>query len=1110
MRSTSLLVVLTSVLAVTAAGSLSQPESVACPSAGKLPCRCWQTNEMLLQFDCNNLALTTAPAHLPTTTVVLTIEDNSLSFIEDNAFRNLHKLLKLDLGNNKIRHISSDAFKLLPQLTEIDLTGNPLQCDCEMKRLRDWVLRGSGNLFLVGPKCYNLGQRNIFRVGDDEFGNCTEEKRQKCLMCAGFTSQTECATYGQYQTCSKGVDVCETTIQTSEGHQVITKQCQQSSRCLSKLKANPVNCSDDSASSRCQFCCASATCNSNMDYLGYFFTVIFNVSFVLTRPYMEGYDDSTNLEFERFRADANKSLTYFFTRLVSGEKHVVYQTRFSRDPSQMVRYECLLKTLSPLRQSAETLREKLLEVWHSTATPEIELDSMVITVHPGLAQCPRQVVVNTPGVPGVLVWPLTQAGTIAQVPCPMSSEGRREVNDEMNVPRDETNDALVYATRKCERAAGGSPRWNQPDMSKCRTKQLKELVRTPITEGTAEGVLKLLATVTNTSGDLNEEDIVYSAQILSNVLGSNTKLKTASAAAVVHTYNNLLQVDIVTLSKSQRTSNATEKLLRGLEKMATAVVLPPIGQITFVHSQIAIVILQIASVGVTDGVRFVARKGNLLQQGVELQTNTTMTSSQDPQSGIYLPGYMLRDASFDVLQFIVFDTDKLFKAIRMAVDGATTGASASGVATTYSRVIAASFGAVKFTGLRQPVSITLPHRRQTQQNTAGQPVCVFWDFTAGDGRGNWSTRGCTAHNDTENSTTCLCDHLTNFALLLDVYDKGSRLTPEHQMALSVISYVGCGISLVAISLTLFTLLVVKKLYRTENPSKILTHLCCALIGVLVLFIVGTQSFVRNHTLTCQVFAGALHYFVLATWLWMAVEAFYMYHALVKVFQTYYSHFLLKSMLIAWGLPLVAVAITAGVSTDNYQLQGNICWLSRDAFYAGLLVPIAVIIIANCVVFVLVMRQLHSAARRKLTQSQHTHAAIHLQRAASVMILLGLTWTFAFFAIGGANIAFQYLFAVFNSLQGLFIFIFYCASRKDVQQAWKEMLTRSKKATTSSSSSKGTSGQTTSSQLVTSRFRAVGHAVVAARHMRGNIEHRYAVRSVPSDEQPTMNHVDSRV
>ena len=30
-----------------------------------------------------------------------------------------------------------------------------------------------------------------------------EEKRQRCLTCAGFTSQTECATYGQYQTCSR-------------------------------------------------------------------------------------------------------------------------------------------------------------------------------------------------------------------------------------------------------------------------------------------------------------------------------------------------------------------------------------------------------------------------------------------------------------------------------------------------------------------------------------------------------------------------------------------------------------------------------------------------------------------------------------------------------------------------------------------------------------------------------------------------------------------------------------------------------------------------------------------------------------------------------------------
>ena len=71
MGSPSLLLVLTSVLALVAAGSVSRSETVACPSAGDQPCRCWQTKEKLLQFDCSNLALTTAPAHLPTTTVVL-------------------------------------------------------------------------------------------------------------------------------------------------------------------------------------------------------------------------------------------------------------------------------------------------------------------------------------------------------------------------------------------------------------------------------------------------------------------------------------------------------------------------------------------------------------------------------------------------------------------------------------------------------------------------------------------------------------------------------------------------------------------------------------------------------------------------------------------------------------------------------------------------------------------------------------------------------------------------------------------------------------------------------------------------------------------------------
>lgn len=48
----------------------------------------------------------------------------------------------------------------------------------------------------------------------------------------------------------------------------------------------------------------------------------------------------------------------------------------------------------------------------------------------------------------------------------------------------------------------------------------------------------------------------------------------------------------------------------------------------------------------------------------------------------------------------------------------------------------------------------------------------------------------------------------------------------------------------------------------------------------------------------------LHYFVLSSLCWMAVEAFYMYMALIRVFQTYFTHFMAKCSSVGWGVFLV--------------------------------------------------------------------------------------------------------------------------------------------------------------------------------------------------------------
>ena len=49
-------------------------------------------------------------------------------------------------------------------------------------------------------------------------------------------------------------------------------------------------------------------------------------------------------------------------------------------------------------------------------------------------------------------------------------------------------------------------------------------------------------------------------------------------------------------------------------------------------------------------------------------------------------------------------------------------------------------------------------------------MCVYWDFTAASGAGDWSSEGCTLVSDEDNEAVCHCTHLTNFAILLVGFD----------------------------------------------------------------------------------------------------------------------------------------------------------------------------------------------------------------------------------------------------------------------------------------------------------------------------------------------------
>ena len=62
---------------------------------------------------------------------------------------------------------------------------------------------------------------------------------------------------------------------------------------------------------------------------------------------------------------------------------------------------------------------------------------------------------------------------------------------------------------------------------------------------------------------------------------------------------------------------------------------------------------------------------------------------------------------------------------------------------------------------------------------------------------------------------------------------------------------------------------------------------------------------------------------------------------------------------------------------------------------------------------------------------------------SIMNMYGLTWLFAIFTFTDGSFAFQLLFAIFNSLQGFFMFIFFCVLGKEARESWAHVLCRGK-------------------------------------------------------------------
>ncbi|XP_021030409.2 adhesion G-protein coupled receptor G6 isoform X1 [Mus caroli] len=412
----------------------------------------------------------------------------------------------------------------------------------------------------------------------------------------------------------------------------------------------------------------------------------------------------------------------------------------------------------------------------------------------------------------------------------------------------------------------------------------------------------------------------------------------------------------------------------------------------------------------------------------------------DPLASVILPPNLLENLSPEdsVLvrraQFTFFNKTGLFQDV----------GSQRKVLVSY--VMACSIGNITIQNLKDPVQIKIKHTRTQEVH---HPICAFWDMNKNKSFGGWNTSGCVAHSDLDaGETICLCSHFTHFGVLMDLPRSASQIDGRNTKVLTFITYIGCGISAIFSAATLLTYVAFEKL-RRDYPSRILMNLSSALLFLNLIFLLDGWITSFGVAGLCTAVAALLHFFLLATFTWMGLEAIHMYIALVKVFNTYIHRYILKFCIIGWGLPALVVSIIL-VSRRQSEVYGKesygkdqddeFCWIQDPVvFYVSCAGYFGIMFFLNVAMFIVVMVQICGRNGKRSNRTLREEVLRNLRSVVSLTFLLGMTWGFAFFAWGPLNIPFMYLFSIFNSLQGLFIFIFHCAMKENVQKQWRRHL-----------------------------------------------------------------------
>ncbi|CAN0019452.1 unnamed protein product [Rangifer tarandus platyrhynchus] len=336
------------------------------------------------------------------------------------------------------------------------------------------------------------------------------------------------------------------------------------------------------------------------------------------------------------------------------------------------------------------------------------------------------------------------------------------------------------------------------------------------------------------------------------------------------------------------------------------------------------------------------------------------------------------------------------------------------------RMVGLTLGHINVIKLAEPLEITFSHQYQPPNMSLS---CEFWDATKGD----WSSKGCSTEVGVHR-TVCRCDHLTFFALLLRPI-----LDEAMVKALIHISQAGCGTSMIFLAFTIILYAVLRfsrQRFKSEDAPKIHVALSISLFLLNLAFFINVGQRLKGSKAACWARGAVFHYFLLCAFTWMSLEAFHLYLLVIKVFNTYFSHYFLKLSLVGWVLPaLIVIGTGIANSYGPYSIRDEknvttleLCWFRENtALYVVVHGYFLIVFLFSAVILSLVSWKIFtlSSATAGKEKAQHWKGVLTL---LGLSCLVGMPWGLALLTSLGPFTA--YVFALFTSLQGVFIFCWF--------------------------------------------------------------------------------------